>query len=82
MCQVQRLKHHPSIILWAGNNENEKGLRQNWFDTDKNFSLYYHDYLQLYVNTIKPIGKTYVLVCMLFLFFFVFSFLQPNLKML
>ncbi|XP_013070848.2 beta-mannosidase-like isoform X1 [Biomphalaria glabrata] len=53
--QVQRLKHHPSIILWAGNNENEKGLRQNWFDTDKNFSLYYHDYLQLYVNTIKPI---------------------------
>ncbi|KAH9490420.1 hypothetical protein Btru_035138 [Bulinus truncatus] len=53
--QVKRLKHHPSIILWAGNNENEKGLRQNWFDTDKKFSLYYHDYIQLYVNTIKLI---------------------------
>ncbi|CAL1537672.1 unnamed protein product [Lymnaea stagnalis] len=56
-CLIQRLKHHPSIIVWAGNNENEKGLRQNWFGTDKNFSLYYSDYLNLYVKTIKPIVK-------------------------
>nr|BAL43431.1 beta-D-mannosidase [Aplysia kurodai] len=53
--QVQRLKHHPSIILWAGNNENEKGLRQNWFKTQNNFTLYYNDYVKLYVTTIKPI---------------------------
>ena len=29
--QVRRLKHHPSIIVWAGNNENEKALRDNWY---------------------------------------------------
>ncbi|XP_012940722.1 beta-mannosidase [Aplysia californica] len=53
--QIQRLKHHPSIILWAGNNENEKGLRQNWFKTQENYTLYYNDYVKLYVTTIKPI---------------------------
>ncbi|XP_059150316.1 beta-mannosidase-like [Physella acuta] len=52
--QVRRLKSHPSVIVWAGNNENEKGLRQNWFNTEKNFTLYYNDYIDLYVKTIKP----------------------------
>lgn len=28
--QIRRLQHHPSIVLWAGNNENEAALRQNW----------------------------------------------------
>lgn len=28
--QVRRLQHHPSILLWAGNNENEAALRGNW----------------------------------------------------
>lgn len=28
--QVRLLQHHPSIVLWAGNNENEAALRQNW----------------------------------------------------
>lgn len=30
--QIRRLQHHPSIILWAGNNENEAALRQNWYN--------------------------------------------------
>lgn len=29
--QVSRLQHHPSILLWAGNNENEAALRGNWY---------------------------------------------------
>lgn len=28
--QVRRLQHHPSILLWASNNENEAALRDNW----------------------------------------------------
>jgi beta-mannosidase len=28
--QVRRLQAHPSIVLWAGNNENEAALRGNW----------------------------------------------------
>lgn len=27
---VRRLQHHPSIALWAGNNENEMALAGNW----------------------------------------------------
>ncbi|BFZ06433.1 hypothetical protein BsWGS_09472 [Bradybaena similaris] len=52
--QVRRLKSHASIIVWAGNNENEGGLGQNWFQVS-NYSLYYNDYVKLYVTTIKPI---------------------------
>ena len=32
--QVNRLKHHPSIIVWAGNNENEAAISTNWYGTD------------------------------------------------
>jgi len=27
---VRRLQHHASIALWAGNNENEAALNDNW----------------------------------------------------
>lgn len=53
--QVRRLQYHPSIILWAGNNENEAALRGNWYGTRNNFSLFVSDYIALYVNTIKKI---------------------------
>ena len=29
--QVKRLQSHPSIVLWAGNNENEVAIAQNWY---------------------------------------------------
>ena len=28
--QVRRLSHHPCIICWTGNNENEGALVDNW----------------------------------------------------
>ena len=53
--QVRRLQRHASIAVWAGNNENEAALRQNWYGTDANFSVYKDDYIRLYVDTIRPI---------------------------
>lgn len=53
--QVRRLQHHASIAIWAGNNENEAALRQNWYGTILNFTLYKNDYVKLYVDTIKTI---------------------------
>ncbi|XP_013184621.2 beta-mannosidase-like [Amyelois transitella] len=52
---VIRLQHHPSIALWAGNNENESALRDNWYDTLSQFEKYKEEYIKLYVDTIKPI---------------------------
>ncbi|CAL8069241.1 unnamed protein product [Orchesella dallaii] len=51
--QVKRLQYRTSLVLWAGNNENEAALRGNWFGTSSNFSLYYADYVKLYIDTIK-----------------------------
>ena len=53
--QVRRLQHHPSVALWAGNNENEIALNGNWYDTDKNFTVYKDDYIKLYVDTIMDV---------------------------
>ncbi|XP_059478793.1 beta-mannosidase [Neocloeon triangulifer] len=52
---VRRLQHHPSIALWAGNNENEAALIGNWYQTQANFSAYKDQYIQLYVDTLKPL---------------------------
>lgn len=30
--QVKRLQSHPSIVLWAANNENEVAIAENWYD--------------------------------------------------
>ncbi|XP_067931655.1 beta-mannosidase-like [Watersipora subatra] len=50
--QVSRLKHHPSLGLWAGNNENEAALRDNWYNTTGKFDLYKADYIKLYIDTV------------------------------
>lgn len=50
--QVRRLQHHPSIAIFATNNENEVALRQNWYNTEKSFKLFADDYEKLYVDTI------------------------------
>ncbi|XP_051021441.1 beta-mannosidase [Acomys russatus] len=52
--QVRRLKSHPSIIIWSGNNENEVALRVNWFHIDpKDLGTYIEDYVTLYVKNIR-----------------------------
>ncbi|KAL4228617.1 hypothetical protein ACF0H5_011667 [Mactra antiquata] len=53
--QVRRLKHHPSVIVLSGNNENEKALVQDWYGTDVNFTRYKNDYLKLYKDTIYSV---------------------------
>ncbi|CAG0912860.1 unnamed protein product [Notodromas monacha] len=51
--QVRRLHHHASIVVWAGNNENEAALRGNWYGTAANFDLYRRDYVKLYVDVVR-----------------------------
>lgn len=51
--QIIRLQYHPSIAIWAGNNENEIALRNNWYSTASNFSLFKEDYIKLYADVIK-----------------------------
>ncbi|XP_074547334.1 beta-mannosidase [Halichoeres trimaculatus] len=54
--QVQRLKSHPSIIIWSGNNENEAALATDWFNIPPSQKpLYLKDYVTLYVVNIRAI---------------------------
>ncbi|KAL4717903.1 hypothetical protein ACJJTC_001321 [Scirpophaga incertulas] len=52
---VMHLQSHPSIVLWAGNNENEAALIGNWYGTSLQFNKYKDEYIKLYVDTIRPI---------------------------
>ncbi|CAK1550482.1 unnamed protein product [Leptosia nina] len=52
---VNRLQHHASIAVWAGNNENEVAIRGNWYNTQPEFDRYKSEYIKLYVDVIKPI---------------------------
>ena len=51
--QVSRLAHHPSIVIFGGNNENEVALR--WYTESRaSRDLYVVDYQRLYVETVLP----------------------------
>ncbi|XP_069711079.1 beta-mannosidase [Phaenicophaeus curvirostris] len=57
--QVRRLKSHPSIILWSGNNENEAAIANNWFSIPlADRGIYIKDYVMLYVKNIQEIVLT------------------------
>ncbi|KAH0615885.1 hypothetical protein JD844_026487 [Phrynosoma platyrhinos] len=54
--QIKRLKSHPSIILWSGNNENEAAIAANWFFIPRTkMNTYVKDYVTLYVKNIREI---------------------------
>ncbi|XP_039993181.1 beta-mannosidase [Xiphias gladius] len=54
--QVRRLKSHPSVIIWSGNNENEAALATDWFNIPASQRpAYVKDYVTLYVNNIREI---------------------------
>ncbi|XP_019953631.2 beta-mannosidase isoform X1 [Paralichthys olivaceus] len=54
--QLRRLKSHPSIIIWSGNNENEAALATDWFSIPASQRpTYTRDYVTLYVNNIRKI---------------------------
>ncbi|KAM7112441.1 beta-mannosidase isoform 2-T2 [Ciconia maguari] len=57
--QIRRLKSHPSIILWSGNNENEAAIASNWFSIPyADREVYVKDYVTLYVKNIREIVLT------------------------
>ncbi|KAJ6639178.1 Beta-mannosidase [Pseudolycoriella hygida] len=49
---IRRLQSHPSIAVWAGNNENEAALRESWYGTFKDYDRFAREYLKLYKDTI------------------------------
>ena len=72
------MQHHASIAVWAGNNENEAALVQNWFGTNDNYDQYKNDYLALYIDTIMPTvhdqdnTRTFLVKCFGFIAVFVY----------
>ncbi|XP_064471822.1 beta-mannosidase-like [Ornithodoros turicata] len=54
--QVRRLQHHPSVFLWAANNENEQAIAGFWWPgLVLRLHTYKEDYVRLYIETIMPI---------------------------
>ncbi|KAM5255680.1 beta-mannosidase [Ctenodactylus gundi] len=54
--QIRRLKPHPSIIMWSGNNENEAALMRNWYQiSSRDLNTYVSDYVTLYVKNIREV---------------------------
>ncbi|KAJ1354713.1 hypothetical protein KIN20_011718 [Parelaphostrongylus tenuis] len=54
--QIWRIKRHSSVLLWAGNNENEVAIRSHWWKVKNyNESAQVKDYVYLYSEIIKPL---------------------------
>ncbi|WAR04162.1 MANBA-like protein [Mya arenaria] len=54
--QVRRLKSHPSLLAWSGNNENEVALTGGWWGVYRD-EHYMADYRKLYVDTVGRITR-------------------------
>ncbi|CAJ0915443.1 unnamed protein product [Ranitomeya imitator] len=53
---IRRLKSHPCIIVWSGNNENEAAIASDWFSIPSYMKeVYVKDYLTLYIKTIREL---------------------------
>ncbi|XP_067249508.1 beta-mannosidase-like isoform X3 [Chanodichthys erythropterus] len=73
-CEVRRLKSHPSVVIWSGNNENEAAIAADWFNISAaERPLYVRDYVSLYVENIRdlvllkdlPICSPWILTCVM-----------------
>ncbi|XP_066430061.1 beta-mannosidase isoform X2 [Eleutherodactylus coqui] len=54
--QIRRLKSHPCIIVWSGNNENEAAIASDWFSIPSYMKdVYVKDYLTLYIKTVREL---------------------------
>ncbi|XP_023165462.2 beta-mannosidase-like [Drosophila hydei] len=49
---AKRLSHHASIAIFAGNNENEAALVQNWYHTYQDLDRFKAEYRELYLGTV------------------------------
>jgi beta-galactosidase/beta-glucuronidase len=54
--QVNRLKHHASILVWSGNNENEVAIASPWWGAlNYTHEQMVVDYKFLFMDTMKPL---------------------------
>ena len=54
--QIRRLKSHPSILLWAGNNEIEMAIAGNWYpELILGKTRFKQDYKKLFIDTIGQV---------------------------
>ncbi|ROI93593.1 Beta-mannosidase [Anabarilius grahami] len=54
--EVRRLKSHPSVVIWSGNNENEAAIAADWFNISAaERPLYVRDYVSLYIENIRDL---------------------------
>jgi beta-mannosidase len=52
---VKRLRNHPSIVLWCGNNENEWGFKARWWVRDRFYGeKIYHKVIPEIVKQLDP----------------------------
>lgn len=50
---VRRVQRHPSILVWAGNNENEAALVQDWYGTRSELNRFTDEYVKLYRDIVE-----------------------------
>ncbi|XP_053372785.1 beta-mannosidase-like [Mercenaria mercenaria] len=55
--QIIRLKNHPSVFVYSGNNENEVAITGGWWPGVFRNQKLMSDYVKLYINTIQDIVK-------------------------
>ena len=51
--QTTKISHHPSVILFSGNNENKQALQENWYQTSSNKTVFVSEYMKLYDGIIR-----------------------------